>query len=340
VQGSVRRRTGYHARVDLASLGWNDERAAELAALPGAFAAARVAAEHRGAVELIDERGAVFWGELLGRLRHDARDRRDLPAVGDWVAFAEGDGSGPAVIHAILPRRTCFVRLAAGERVEPQVIAANVDVVLVVTSANTDFNVRRLERYLTAVADSGARAVVVVNKIDLVDDATVYAQALPEVAVTCVSAARGEGLDAVRAHLGAGVTVALVGSSGVGKSTLVNQLLGREVQTVRAIRADDDRGRHTTTHRQLIAFDGGLLIDTPGMRELKPWIEHDPAATSDTPEGFADVDALAARCRFRDCTHHREPGCAVRDALPAERLEAWRKLTAELATSRARRRKW
>jgi ribosome biogenesis GTPase / thiamine phosphate phosphatase len=240
--------------------------------------------------------------------------------------------------------------MAAGEKIEPQVIATNVDAVLIVTSANSDFNLRRLERYLTAVRQSGARAIIVVNKADLIDDPSVYIDQLAEIRgegaeqtpVVLASALTGSHLDEIRVHLGPGRTIALVGSSGVGKSTLINGLLGAPRQTTGAIRADDERGRHTTTHRQLLIFEGGIVIDTPGMRELKPWVDRDAAAAALAPDGFADVDALVEQCRFRDCLHGQEPGCAVRAAIDAGqltpvRLEAWRKLTIDLAAAAAKR---
>jgi ribosome biogenesis GTPase len=346
--------------VDLIDLGWDDawQRAAD--AHPG-LAPARIAVEHRGAYEALGAAGTV-WAELRGVAYHAARDKRELPTVGDWVMLGEPSGAGPgdasakrepgvsprsrrepasraannAAIEHLLPRRTSLVRAAAGERTEPQPIAANVDVAFVVTSANLDFNARRLERYLAAVGSGGAAPVLVLNKIDLVDDPAALLARMAEVAagapVVAMSAIRGEGVDTVRAHLARGRTGVVVGSSGVGKSTLLNQLLGAAEQTTLPVRADDDRGRHATTRRELFVLDGGgILIDTPGMRELKPWMEEDEEL------GFDDIETLAAQCKFADCTHEREPGCAVRGAVPDDRLAAWKKLTGERAEVAGRR---
>jgi len=275
----------------------------------------------------------MVWAELRGKDYFEARDKTALPTVGDWVLVAPADGTGVSPIEALLPRRSCLVRAAAGEKTIPQPIAANVDLAFVVTSANLDLNVRRVERYLATVQSGGAAPVIVLNKIDLIADPAPLLARLAEVApgvpVIATSAAYGDGVDRVRAHL-AGRTGVVVGSSGVGKSTLLNQLLGAAAQVVRTVRDDDDKGRHTTTRRELFFLDGGgVVIDTPGMRELKVWTE--PSTTGDDELGFEDVTALSATCRFRDCTHTNEPGCAVRDAVPAERLAAWQKLRREAA---------
>jgi ribosome biogenesis GTPase len=235
----------------------------------------------------------------------------------------------------VLPRRTAIVRRNPGMRTEAQVLAANVDVGLVVTSANQEFNLRRLERYLAVLWDSGAQPVVVLSKADLADDLDAYlvaaASEAPGVPVLAVSAVDGRGLGDLRAWCAPGRTVVAIGSSGVGKSTLVNALAGRELERVGEIRLDDARGRHTTRRRHLIRLpDGALILDTPGMRELAPW-EGDGLAAS-----FADVEALAAGCRFADCRHAGEPGCAVADAiqrgeLEAHRFEGYRKIAREVA---------
>jgi ribosome biogenesis GTPase / thiamine phosphate phosphatase len=318
-------------RIELTQLGWDDDWAALAAetAAGRALAPARITIEHRGAYEAIAASGPV-WAELRGRDYFEAKDKRELPTVGDWILVAAAE-SGVSPIEALLPRRSCLVRAAAGEKTLPQPIAANVDVAFVVTSANLDLNARRVERYLATVTAGGATPVIVLNKIDLVDDPAPLLERLAEVApgvrILSISAARGDGIDRVREVL-AGKTGVVVGSSGVGKSTLLNQLHGAATQDVRPVRDDDDRGRHTTTRRELFLLEGGgVLIDTPGMRELKVWA--DPTATGDDELAFDDVSALAAQCRFRDCTHGKEPGCAVRAAVPAERLAAWQKLRRE-----------
>lgn len=271
-------------------------------------------------------------GELTGRLRKELVGRA-RPSTGDWVLVR--DEAERATIHHCFDRRTVLTRRMAGSDAELQVVAANVDVFFVVTSANRDHNLRRLERYLTAVAESGARAVVVLNKIDLVADAAPLLAQMAEVAaaseVVAVSAELGAGIDSLRRFLGPGVTCAMVGSSGVGKSSLANRLLGERAQPTRTI-DEHDKGRHTTTNRQLFLLpSGGVLIDTPGMRELGVT---DEAGGLD--EAFADIQALAPGCRFGDCQHEDEPGCAVRAAiadgsLAAERLDSYALLKREAA---------
>jgi ribosome biogenesis GTPase len=297
---------------------------------------ARIAAVDRASWQLAGAR--ADHGELSGRLRHELAPV-ERPTVGDWVAVADS-ADGPAIIHAVLPRRTALIRRAAGPTGQPQVIAANLDVVLIVTSANRDANPRRLERYLAVVTGGGAAPIVVVNKVDLGGDVAAVVAGLaavaPGVPVVCASAATGDGIDELRASIGPGVTIGLVGSSGVGKSSLANRLLGREVQATAGI-DDNDRGRHTTTRRELLVLPGGgLLIDTPGMRELG--LTDDDGGLDAT---FADVAALAARCRFADCHHAGEPGCAVLAAiddgeLDPGRLASFHKLEREVAAAARR----
>jgi len=305
------------------------------------LAPARVISGLGASFEVVDAVHPARLAQPSGRLRHAA----ELPAVGDWVAIAppaSGRADEPAVIHHVLPRRTQLVRRAAGRRDEVQVIAANVDTCLIVTSANRDARARRVERYVTAVWDSGATPVLVVSKIDLVDDrelaATLaeLAAAAPGVVIAAISAHTGAGIAGLADHLAPGRTVALVGSSGVGKSSLVNRWLGSAQQATLPI-DDNDRGRHATTRRQLFAVpDGGLVIDTPGMRSFG-LLESDSLADS-----FAEIAALAARCRFRDCQHQGEPGCAVDAAIEAGELDPARrdglhKLGREIAAAERRR---
>jgi ribosome biogenesis GTPase len=319
--------------LTLASLGWT----AELAIAHEPHEAAgrepgRVMAEDRGSyvVQTGDgERRAV----ITGRFRHEAGgDPSIFPTVGDWVAI--DGGPDDAAIHAVLPRRTAILRHAPGKRTEAQIVGANVDVVFIMISLNLDLNLRRLERYMAVAWESGAEPVVVLSKADLVDDPTPLLAEVERIAVgtpiLAVSAVDGRGIEEVRARIGPGRTVAFIGSSGVGKSTLLNRLAGDVRAVVKEIREDDARGRHTTTRRQLhLMPDGGLILDTPGMRELALW-----DAEAGLERSFADIDALAASCRFSDCAHAGEPGCAVVAAmvdgdLDVGRFEGWRKLEKE-----------
>ena len=289
---------------------------------------ARVAARHHGPCELLTELGRL-GGVPAGRL-----EDHELPAVGDWVAVRPLDGERKAVIEAVLPRRSAFTRKEAWSRTVAQVVAANVDTVFLVTAFGGDLNGRRLERYLTSAWDSGASPVIVANKADLAHDRLLELGEVDAVAlgvpVLVVSAATGEGMDELEPHLRPGRTVALLGSSGVGKSTLVNRLAGRELLATNEIRKDG-RGRHTTTHRELVPLPAGaLLIDTPGMRELQLWADEEVLDST-----FAEIAELAAACRFSDCSHEHEPGCAVKSAiadgsLPRERFASYRKLQREL----------
>jgi ribosome biogenesis GTPase len=282
--------------------------------------AGRVALEHRGAYRLWTEDGEVD-AEASGRLRHEARERGELPAVGDWVAFRPGP---TASIREVLARRGAFARKVAGARAERQILAANVDTVFLVTGLDADFNLRRIERYLTVAWESGARPVVVLNKADVCDDLAARVAETEAVAagvpVLAASAAVGD-VSVFDPYLRPGETVALLGSSGVGKSTITNRLLGGEAQRTAGVREHDSRGRHTTTRRELFLLpSGALLVDTPGMRELQVWGGEGEGLGG----AFADVEAVARECRFSDCRHSGEPGCAVAEALDSGALDAGR----------------
>lgn len=269
-----------------------------------------------------------------GRLRHRAAYAEELPTIGDWVLVAAPEGGGQALIHEVLPRRTALRRKEAGDRVQAQVIAANVDVVFVVSALDTPDNERRIERMMALTQTSGARGVLVLTKRDLCADVP---RAIAEgeqlwsgAPVIAVDAKRGEGVDAVVAQLKAGETGVLIGASGVGKSTLANFVLGDARLATGEVREEDRKGRHTTTHREMFVLPGGgLLIDGPGMREFGLWDEAGTLA-----EGFGDVQSLAEKCRFSDCTHAHEPGCAIREAVASggfdeARLLSFKKLQAE-----------
>jgi ribosome biogenesis GTPase len=306
--------------ADLQALGWSPFFEEQWERWPVAeLVPARVAADLRDAFEVWAE-GGVGVSRIAGRMRHELADQ-ELPGVGDWVALDAAPGPDrTAIIQRVFDRRTVFVRGAAGRKARAQVIAANVDVVFVVCGLDEDFNLRRIERYIARVRSSGAQPVVVLSKSDLVEDAAarvgeVEASA-PGASVHAISALRDEGLAAVRAHVAPGSTVALVGSSGAGKSTLVNVLLGEERMATGAVRPSDGRGRHVTSHGQLVRLpDGGLLLDTPGMRELQ-LLDEGGLATA-----FDDVAALEQQCRFADCSHAGEPGCAVQAAIEAGELD-------------------
>jgi ribosome biogenesis GTPase / thiamine phosphate phosphatase len=308
------------SEFDLGALGWTPELADNLQ--PG-HVPGRVIAAHRAAFD-VQTADQVVRTRLPGRLLHENVE----VAVGDWVGLADG------LIRAVLPRRSAIMRKAAGLTSESQTLAANVDVALIVSSLGPDLEPRRIERYLVTIWESGASPEIVLTKADRFDDPLEMVAAVEAVAigvpVHVVSAVSGYGVDALRARLAPGSTSVLIGSSGVGKSTLVNRWAGREVMATKETRVDDDEGRHTTTHREVIMLPGGgVVIDTPGIRELQLW------DSGGVEEAFADVEELATRCRFSDCSHNTEPGCAVKAALAtgeltAERHASWLKLQREL----------
>jgi ribosome biogenesis GTPase len=309
----------------VSTLGWTDawEERRRSVDPDDALVPVRIVAEHRGAYHASDG-AAIAWVELTGKTYHRAHDKRELPTVGDWVLVERWDDAiaerGAAVIRHLLPRTSLLVRKAAGEATLPQPVAANVDIGIVMTSANKDLSPKRLDRYLSLLRDGGIEPVLVLSKIDLVDDPTALLEELHAVAPAAqtfgVSTVSGAGIDTIRT-LGCERTIVLLGSSGVGKSSLLNAVLGEQAMLTQPIRADE-RGRHTTTHRQLFVTEHGLWIDTPGMRELAQWVDED----DDT--AFDDIAAIAEDCKFRDCQHNAEPGCAVRAAVEAGTLDAQR----------------
>jgi ribosome biogenesis GTPase len=321
--------------MKLETLGWNDFFEARFAPhhrqglLPG-----RVSIQHKDRYILFTEQGEVN-ANVSGRFRFDVSGLKEYPAVGDWVVYDIDPGDQSAVIHHILERKSKFSRKVAGDRPDEQIIAANIDIAFLVMGLDGNYNLRRLERYLTAVQESEARSVIVLNKSDLCSHLEECAQEVLSIAqgidVIVMSALRAEDVAPLHSLLTPGITGVLLGSSGVGKSTITNQLLGMAHSKVQTVRGTDSHGRHTTPHRELLVLpNGGIIIDTPGLRELQLW-----NVEEDVQDSFDDIEELATNCRFRDCRHEAEPGCAVKSAmgegtLEPERYDSYQKLQREI----------
>jgi ribosome biogenesis GTPase / thiamine phosphate phosphatase len=307
--------------MNLEQLGWSDRHAHSFALYcQSEFTVGRIAVEYRNSYLLYTEQGEQS-AEVTGKLRHQATGSQDFPAVGDWVVIKAIASEQRATIHAILPRTSKFSRKVAGSKIEEQIIATNVDTVFLVSGLDGDLNPRRIERYLILAWESGATPVILLNKADLCPNLEQCLMEVEKIAmgvpIVMLSAMQHQDMELLQPYLQPGKTIVLLGSSGVGKSTITNQLKGELVQTVQAVRLGDDRGKHTTTNRQLIVLpSGALVIDTPGMRELQVW-----STTEGLPETFMDIEVLVEQCRFRNCQHESEPGCAIQQALAGGQLD-------------------
>ena len=325
--------------VNLKDWGWSTRLARQFSKLEPSLTPGRILSDFNGVLRALSPLGELEV-KLKGKFR--LLDPQQRPVVGDWVAIRKTESGEDYLVDLVLERQTQILRQASGRRTEAQVLAANVDLIFVVSSMDQDFNPRRLERYLVTAWESGARPVILLSKLDLceapgdlIDGARQVAMGVPVIAY---SALTGMGIGTIRKQLKPDTTVVLLGSSGVGKSTLVNVLLGSSRLRTRPVRASDKKGRHTTSHRELVRItSGGVLIDTPGLRELQLW-----AADTGLDQAFPDLEAFARDCQFNDCTHEHEPGCSVIEAveskaLPRERYESYLKLKAEAAFQKRRR---
>jgi ribosome biogenesis GTPase / thiamine phosphate phosphatase len=310
--------------MNLELLGWNSffeacfAQYAEKGFLPG-----RISTQHRDRYLIFTEAGEIK-GQVSGKFRFGTSGLHDYPAIGDWVAFEQDNSQKSAVIHHVLERKSKFSRKVAGERTDEQILAANIDFAFLVMGLDGDYNPRRLERYLTVAHESSAQPVIILNKSDKCDNAEENFAEISKIAsgidVFLMSAKQGIGIEPVREILKTGVTGVLLGSSGVGKSTITNYLLGKDYAKILDVREDDDRGRHATSHRELLLLpSGGIIIDTPGLREIQLW-----GGEEGIQDGFEDIIELGSQCRFRDCKHDTEPGCAVKQALENGTLDAGR----------------
>lgn len=333
--------------MTLDELGWNEQFQSDFKPFAKkGWVPARLIRDNKITYGALTEGGEEYEVVMSGKVYHDAETDAELPAVGDWVALEIGTGDLDHVIRARLDRQTCFSRKAPGKSSEEQVIAANVDIVCVVTDAGTDFNLRRMERYFTLIARSSAKALVLVNKSDLYTDnenreaAESIRELSPDADVIVTSAIDGANVTTIEEYLEPGVSITFVGSSGVGKSSLINALMGEEWQEEGDVNDVTGKGRHTTTARELIVLDGGgILIDNPGIREVQMWTDE-----TTLRERFADIEAIAMDCKFHDCKHGTDAGCAIRTAveegeLSSERYEGYLKLDDEIAHLKKRLKK-
>lgn len=310
--------------MDLIDLGWKDELAEYFFKYQQqGYEAGRISAVFGQLYQIFTKEGEIL-GELSGKMRYEITNQIEYPAVGDWVVLSLRPGEGRGSIHGILPRRSKLSRKVAGKLTEEQVFATNIDYIFLVNALNQDFNLRKIERFLIMAWDSGANPVIILSKADLCVDVEEKVKQVETVAlgvpVHVISIVENQGIDDLKKYLKRGSTTVMLGASGVGKSTLINYFSGENLMETQSIREGDDKGRHTTTHRQLVALpEGGLIIDTPGIREMQLW-----NANEGIYDAFEDIEALRRECFFKDCNHGKEPGCAVKKALREGTLDGTR----------------